>query len=70
MDWGNGNIFLLNMDELFGNIKEQLDSLTIIQKNTYEAGYKKGFEDGKNAELKSQIEEQAKLKEDLNEGRI
>ena len=50
------NIF--DSKEFQDNILDQVNSLNKLQVEAFNAGYKQGFIDGKNAELNKQMEEQ------------
>ena len=67
------NIF--DSKEFQDNILDQVNSLNKLQVEAFNAGYKQGFIDGKNAELDKQMKDQAETTadkinaEELNNGK-
>ena len=59
------NIF--DSKEFQDNILDQVNAMNKLQVEAFNAGYKKGLEDGKNAELDKQMKEQANIEELTNE---
>ena len=56
------NIF--DSKEFQDNILDQVNSLNKLQVEAFNAGYKQGFIDGKNAELDKQMKDQAETTAD------
>ena len=67
------NIF--DSKEFQDNLLDQVNSLNKLQVEAFNAGYKQGFIDGKNAELDKQMKDQAETTadkinaEELNNGK-